>query len=157
MLKGQALIIFFFRMNICFSAAGLFLGGKKKELGFTFQNVSFLFVSGEQGSFVCLVVSALSKPRRTFWKLVAGCYLFLSCFYSGEELWMSTDFWSLDMSCKKRERIGWVVIYWYVGRMSTRAGRKSSFRLARMFFVFIPIQLNMLDIKREADSIAFGG
>ena len=50
-----------------------------------------------------------------------------------------------------------MVIYWYVGRMSTRAGRKSSFRLARMFFVFIPIQLNMLDIKREADSIAFGG
>ena len=63
MLKGQALIFFLFRMNICFSAAGLFLGGKKKELGFTFQNVSFLFVSGEQGSFVCLVVSAPSKPR----------------------------------------------------------------------------------------------
>ena len=75
------LLIFSFRdERLFYSATGLFHGGSKKLDGTLKKGEFFRFVSGEQVSFVCLVVSAPSKRLRAYRKLVASGYLLLSCF-----------------------------------------------------------------------------
>ena len=68
MLKWQEPLICFSVRDerLFYSATGLFHGGSKKLDGTLKKGEFFRFVSGEQVSFVCLVVSAPSKRLRAY-------------------------------------------------------------------------------------------
>ena len=85
-------------MNVCFSAKGLFRGGKKK-LDFTWEGE---FFSMAQMSRFCSLVCVCSVEATSYVLKTSRLFLLLSCFYSGEELWMLTDFEAWICNIKKR-------------------------------------------------------